>query len=892
MTQKLTVNNKNFDLPRTSDNNWGEVVTDYLVEMNQVLNNFVAVSNTTGIGVYGATGLAGATGAPGLIGNIGQMGATGLTVLGAQGATGIRGLDGFIGPIGATGLGGNQGLTGPAGFTGLSGITGLRGMTGIIGVTGLIGQTGAQGYTGLRGTTGLIGATGLQGASGTVGQTGVGITGPVGIQGAQGVTGVRGQTGFGSAGTQGVTGVRGFTGLQGVTGLIGVTGLRGLTGSQGTTGAGIQGATGLTGPTGLQGPVGNTTGQSFYFNRDASDIAGYETLGRVPSFNAEHDETILVNSGSGEVLIDSYVTNPDNYDVYPAGLQTFRTHHYVDSATGVTQIVFRVYKRTSGGTETELFNVTSAEINATTITEYTTDILNPSDVMLDATDRIVVKVYAKTTSVVNRTVHFVYEGSLNLSYVVTSFFIEGLQGVTGLQGATGLVGANGSQGVTGLIGATGLAALGDLQVFKASQGATGIFEYNEVYATGMTGLGGGEYAFTAQAGQDSVLVQLGDILTDGVGNLYRIAAGTTLPITTAGTAMVVQYITEDVEPVKYNDSLYVNGGGLVNFTEAQTSPNISLYSDGQGIEIDIHEADSEFLILFEATVKDLNLFNFGGQSFVDIFDELGTLITRSALSPLGFFNLKQVIKSSSRRLYFRIGFISGNPQGTLKIWELEDVNLSVTRLTGVVGPQGSTGLDLGPNYIGATGINGIQGTTGPIGITGLTGVTGLQGVGSTGIVGLQGPLGATGLRGFTGAGIQGATGLSGAVGSTGLSGTQGATGLSGLNGAQGATGLSGLNGSTGLEGAQGATGLAGTSILDYDKMQKYFTNLDAFGVFTTVTWNDATDVTRKVSELSAGTAPQYTTRSVSFYDDTGTFESETVYTLAYDTYGNLISEEV
>jgi hypothetical protein len=66
--------------------------------------------------------------------------------------------------------------------------------------------------------------------------------------------------------------------------------------------------------------------------------------------------------------------------------------------------------------------------------------------------------------------------------------------------------------------------------------------------------------------------------------------------------------------------------------------------------------------------------------------------------------------------------------------------ISIRGETGLCGTQGVTGVDVGPNYIGATGLQG------PIGLQGATGV---------------------GPRGATGVGIQGATGIfpSGASGS-------------------------------------------------------------------------------------------------------------------------------
>jgi len=279
MTQKVTFNGKNFDLPRTNDQEWGEVVTDFLVEIASYIET-LGFLGSTGPGVYGATGLRGITGLLGIEGPIGSQGATGLTTSGIQGATGLRGLDGFIGPIGATGLRGQNGLQGTAGVTGIMGFTGLLGLQGLRGQTGSQGQTGPMGFTGITGATGV---QGIQGQTGSQGATGLrGFTGPLGLQGNVGGTGLpgskgntgvsivgpQGQTGLigitgliGPTGIQGNTGIRGTTGIRGVTGLIGLTGAMGITGIIGFTGLkGNQGATGIRGVTGLgqTGPVGQT----------------------------------------------------------------------------------------------------------------------------------------------------------------------------------------------------------------------------------------------------------------------------------------------------------------------------------------------------------------------------------------------------------------------------------------------------------------------------------------------------------------------------------------------------------------------------------------------------------------------------------------------------------
>ncbi len=79
--------------------------------------------------------------------------------------------------------------------------------------------------------------------------------------------------------------------------------------------------------------------------------------------------------------------------------------------------------------------------------------------------------------------------------------------------------------------------------------------------------------------------------------------------------------------------------------------------------------------------------------------------------------------------------------------------------------------------------------------------------------------------------------------------------------------------------------------LDYDGMTKEMTSKDT-GVFKIVTWKDSNNKMRKKSTLSGGTAPEFTTRTVTFYDATETLIDTETFTLTYDVDGDLIKEEL
>lgn len=139
-------------------------------------------------------------------------------------------------------------------------------------------------------------------------------------------------------------------------------------------------------------------------------------------------------------------------------------------------------------------------------------------------------------------------------------------------------------------------------------------------------------------------------------------------------------------------------------------------------------------------------------------------------------------------------------------------------------------------------------------------------------------------------GIQGEIGPEGPIGLTGPEGPQGIQGIQGIQGPEGPQGIQGPQGETGATGTVGPTGSTGPAGESYEGYSTLLSNLDVYNVFTTVEYKDASAVLRKKSVLSGGTAPLYSTRTVTYYDTDGvTVLSTKVYALTYSN-GVLISE--
>lgn len=76
-----------------------------------------------------------------------------------------------------------------------------------------------------------------------------------------------------------------------------------------------------------------------------------------------------------------------------------------------------------------------------------------------------------------------------------------------------------------------------------------------------------------------------------------------------------------------------------------------------------------------------------------------------------------------------------------------------------------------------------------------------------------------------------------------------------------------------------------------EAMSLYKLNKDSFGLFTELQWKRADGTLAKKSVLSNGVPPNYTTKTVTYFENDGTtVKAGKVYTLSYDQENDLISE--
>jgi hypothetical protein len=150
----------------------------------------------------------------------------------------------------------------------------------------------------------------------------------------------------------------------------------------------------------------------------SSGITGYETLEKPPlTAGAEVELSQAVASSDGEVLMKAFVSPALGIESIPVGDFDFSIYGAVSAMDGVSEIVGRLYQRTLQGVETELFNFTTGEIDSTTdsptlypVTYSTSDIIDTA-----ITDRLVLKMYAKTDYATDITVSLFYLGETHQS---------------------------------------------------------------------------------------------------------------------------------------------------------------------------------------------------------------------------------------------------------------------------------------------------------------------------------------------------------------------------------------------------------------------------------------------------------------------------------------------
>lgn len=173
---------------------------------------------------------------------------------------------------------------------------------------------------------------------------------------------------------------------------------------------------------------------AYYLEDNTIDIPTYGDLSTVPSATGEYTDTSgTINSSS--IFMESYAsasTGLDGSGIIEAGTWTFNFWASVTVTNNTNFLDYWIYKRTALGVETFLFKCTSANIASTSIVDVRAVCVQPS-YAINSTDRLVLKVYARTTGGSNRTITFTHSGSARFSNIVTPMLVRH-NSLSGLQG--------------------------------------------------------------------------------------------------------------------------------------------------------------------------------------------------------------------------------------------------------------------------------------------------------------------------------------------------------------------------------------------------------------------------------------------------------------------------
>jgi hypothetical protein len=164
-------------------------------------------------------------------------------------------------------------------------------------------------------------------------------------------------------------------------------------------------------------PTSAGGGVEYFLTATASGISGYDVMQKIPDSVAEVDEFVTVNNNT--VLLEGYISElPVGGSSIDAGEWNFNIFTYVSLNTATTSLGIDVYSRTTGGTETLLFSVTTGNIVDMSVMLYPITTIQPA-FTVSATDKLIFKFSATTNSLVNVNVHLVHSGNTHYSRVGT-----------------------------------------------------------------------------------------------------------------------------------------------------------------------------------------------------------------------------------------------------------------------------------------------------------------------------------------------------------------------------------------------------------------------------------------------------------------------------------------
>ena len=180
-------------------------------------------------------------------------------------------------------------------------------------------------------------------------------------------------------------------------------------------------------------PIGAGAGTVYYFTNDL--LTPYFTLSTIPKNGTQAQLQVTVNNNSA--LLGAFVTaSPLNRTLIDAGIWEFNIWVSVDSTQATTNVYAEIYKLSSTNVETLLFTINNSNnIGSTSIIQYSISGTQPSYAVV-ATDKLIIKLYAKTTRTQATMVTVYYNSQQYYSHTHTPLIAKHNQ-LAGLNGGNG-----------------------------------------------------------------------------------------------------------------------------------------------------------------------------------------------------------------------------------------------------------------------------------------------------------------------------------------------------------------------------------------------------------------------------------------------------------------------
>ena len=162
-----------------------------------------------------------------------------------------------------------------------------------------------------------------------------------------------------------------------------------------------------------------SSGRTWYFSQTSSNISGYKTLElETTESKPEVVIPVSINQSSGSVIIEEFITEAmqPNSETLSSGEYEFKFWARVDDIEAISTIKFKIYARSEDGTETELASTEEYEINFLTDTAYSAIFEIADEKTINKEDRLVVKVFAQTSSSTNKTISFIHSATRPSSF--------------------------------------------------------------------------------------------------------------------------------------------------------------------------------------------------------------------------------------------------------------------------------------------------------------------------------------------------------------------------------------------------------------------------------------------------------------------------------------------